>query len=946
MVQRTNYRRGLWQRCGVSALIAAIWVASAAQEVRADPVSEMVGPSSSGIYEATLENGLKVLMKEVRTAPLMCVSVWYRAGTKHESAGTTGLAHLLEHMMFKGTEKYGKGVFDRTLEANGAVNNATTWLDRTNYYVLISADKADLAMELEADLMRNALFAEDDLEDEMPVVRNEMEFGEDDPWTELDERLGSMAILEHPYHWPTIGWKSDVEATTAAQIREYYDRFYHPNNAFLVLVGDLPVESMLKMAIRHFGPIPPGGDPQDPVTVEPPQKGERRFLLREAGSTRLLGIAHRTPAASHPDVPALDMTFRILGSGKSSRLYKALVDSGLAVEVEAYAQVFADPYISPIFVTLAEGADPDEVEARVYEEIARLQTEPPTAAELERALKGARVSHYFSLDQLEPLMFAIGEAEAQGSYRLYEEYLDRLAAVGAESVRDVAKDYLRADARTVGFYLPRGEDGGGWIARPTDDLGAEGRGVLGRPEPNYRTGGSAKSGGMFGLAGQVRQRDEPSVSGMVIHTAKLPKRVELDNGAVLIVQESRENPTVAIRARFGGGLRSEPKGQEGIAALCARTLVRGTKSRTAEELNALMEQSGIKIGLTVGRDAIELNARSLTEDFPLLVELIGEILREPLFDPGQIELARSQQQSRIKSDREDTFLRAYERGLRDLFGRGSPYSRPIRGTEESVASISRHDLQSFHGRLLSEGAWSFAVVGDVDTGVTLDRFQSALGSISREKASADSPPRLIPISGTRGTVQVPLEDKSQVDLVFLGEAVSARASDYPAAFLANVVLGGSFTSRLNGHLRDDEGLTYGAWSDFVDRDGAFYWLANLGVHPDNVQAAQDGVRSVLNKLRSEGLTDEEIDKAREYAAGSFPIQLQSKAQVAGTLIEAERLGFGTNYIAGYGDRLRAVSNEEVRAAVNRFADPERLLVTVSGTFDLSDPSTNEESVEP
>ncbi|MEZ4650385.1 MAG: pitrilysin family protein [Candidatus Eisenbacteria bacterium] len=970
-----------------AAALAAVALPSPAFARAERALPELEGPSPEGIYEARLPNGLGVLIKEVETSPVVCVSIWYRAGTRNESNGTTGLAHLLEHMMYKGTAQYGKGVYDDLLEANGGVNNATTWNDRTNYYATIAKEKVDLALELEADRMRGALFTGQDLEDEMPVVRNEMEKGEDDPYTELDERIASMAILEHPYHWPTIGWKSDVESITAAQMHDYYDRFYQPNNAYLVLVGDLPAEVLLEKAVHYFGDIPAGPDPAPIVTVEPPQKGERRFLVRETGSTRLLGIAYRTPEGMHPDTRPLEVLGRLLSGGKTSRLHRALVESGQAVWVAAYPQPFEDPFLFFVYAMLTEDGDPDQVESIIYSEVERLMETPPDAEELARVKKQGKVETLFSRDDVESVMFGIGEAEALGDYALYDSYLPSLEAVTAEDVQRVAKQYFVADARTVGFYLPRGNAGGRWLARPEDDLAgsasvsaaegdaeggedaASGAPVDGEMAPGKPAGGPteiaadrvlelaadgdglasangveppsaaaassagrltvADGGGEIGTSGgqadAVTRESHDEATGRT-------ERVVLANGVVLLSRESHDNPTIAIRGRCRGGLLVEPTGKEGVAALVAETLPLGAGKRDAQALAEQLESLGATLEFDVRPDAIEFELRCLAEDFESATNLLADVWLHPRFDDEPVERAKQRLIARLREEQDDTFQVAYHRGLEELYGVGSPFARFVEGSEPSLESLGHDDLVAYHETLLAGARWTLAVVGDVTSQAARNRFESLLSDLPSGTPLAPEEPRVAAPEAGIDIIRVPMEDRSQVDLVFIGQGVRPDAANRPAADIANFVLGGAFTSRLNRSLRDDEGLTYWAGSYFADLGKSSHWVATLGVNPENVQAALDGTLRELREFVRDGVGGEELDRAREYAAGSFPIGLATKSDVAEALLDAEDAGYGVDFIESRGRVLRAQSEAAVEAVSAEFASPERLVIVLAGSF--------------
>jgi zinc protease len=407
------------------------------------------------IEERRLANGLTVLLLETRTAPVVCLSIWFRAGSRHDAQGRSGTAHLLEHMMFKGTARHPKGDYDRVLHALGAGNNASTWLDRTNYYILIGSDRYATGLELEADRMRGALLRPEDLADERPVVLNELDRNEDDPGVALFDRLLALAFLEHPYRRPVIGWRQDVEAITIEDVRAFYDTYYRPNNAFLTIVGAFERDAMLADLERTFGCLELGTPPPPSPVIEPEQRGERRFELRKAGQQEILGFAYRAPQRAQDDAFALDVLAQVLGHGRTSRLYQVLIESGLAVNASAENQTIpVDPYLFFIDAEPADGIAPIRIEEAIDEEIARLTREPISAHELERARKRARVEFVMRRDSVSALAFLIGELEVSAGWRLAQTYLAQLDAVTADHVLAAAARYLTRDARTIGRFRP------------------------------------------------------------------------------------------------------------------------------------------------------------------------------------------------------------------------------------------------------------------------------------------------------------------------------------------------------------------------------------------------------------------------------------------------------------------------------------------------------------
>jgi zinc protease len=411
------------------------------------------------VFETTLDNGLRVLIRDVHVAPVASFAVWYRVGSRNESAGITGISHLLEHMMFKGTPRFGKGEIARTLQRIGASFNAGTSLDYTCYYETLKSDQLDLAMEIESDRMQHAAIPEEEHRLEMTVVRSELERNEDNPHRALYQEAFATAFQAHPYHWPTIGWRSDVESIRTEQIRRYYRTYYAPSNAVVVVVGDIDRNHALERVRHWFGSIPKGEPPPPVTTTEPRQRGERRFRLRKPGDTRMVLAAWKNPPLTHPDSHALDVLGLILGHGRTSRLHQRLVEGGLATEAEASNETAIDPFLFVALATAAPGKALADVEAAIFEEAERLCREPVTESELRRAKKQVEAGFLYAKDSIQNLSQQLGYYETAASWRYIDEYPRRIRAIKAEDVQRVAGKYLLEDARTVGWYDPP-EQGG------------------------------------------------------------------------------------------------------------------------------------------------------------------------------------------------------------------------------------------------------------------------------------------------------------------------------------------------------------------------------------------------------------------------------------------------------------------------------------------------------
>lgn len=408
--------------------------------------------------EFVLTNGMKVLLVEVPKAPVATVQVWYKVGSRNEVMGRAGLSHMLEHMMFKGTAKYPKGSFSRLIRKNGGTDNAFTSQDFTAYFENLAADRVELALELEADRMQGILFDMNELKTEREVVKEERRLRtEDDPQGALVEALFAQAFLSHPYHWPVIGWFGDLDAMTLEDLQRHYDTFYSPNNATLIIVGDIKADTLLPTIKQLFEPIPRGPEPKPLTTMEPEQRGERRFLLKREAQVPFVMMGYRVPNYTSEDSYALDVLESILQRGKSSRLYQSLVyeqKSSLAVGAE-YGLMQTDPGLFYFYALVSPGQKVEAVEEALNKEIKRLQADPPTEQELQRAKNQVEAARFFEQDSNFRHAMLLGQAETIGAgWRKVDQFLERIRAVTAKDVQRVARQYLIDDNRTVGSLIP------------------------------------------------------------------------------------------------------------------------------------------------------------------------------------------------------------------------------------------------------------------------------------------------------------------------------------------------------------------------------------------------------------------------------------------------------------------------------------------------------------
>jgi zinc protease len=470
---------------------------------------------SGEVIEHVLGNGLKVLTREVHAAPVATCYIWYKVGARNERPGITGISHWVEHMLFKGTSSLPKEELKRVIERNGGQWNGFTDSDYTAYFETLPSEKIDLALRLEADRMRNSIFDRDEVGTERTVILSEREGGENHPQFLLREEVQASAYKAHPYRWGVIGWKSDLQSITRDDLYDYYKAHYAPNNATLVLVGDFSTEDILGKVHEYFEGISAGEPVRNPTTIEPEQLGERRVTVKKEGNVAHVYIAYHVPSISDADIYPLDVLSMVLSSGRSSRLYRALVDKQLATYASFYADKSKDPGLAWLNAEVRAGVEPEKVEAALLAEIEKIQSEPVTDSELSRAINQAEARFIYDQDSVSKQASRIGYYESLISYRYLDTYLPNIREVSREAVQNVAQKHLTADNRTVGLFLP---------IPPGEAKKASGNPPPVHNQPRYYRSIDR---------GAAEKDNQPAGS------LDKPEREVLENGLVVVVQEGK-----------------------------------------------------------------------------------------------------------------------------------------------------------------------------------------------------------------------------------------------------------------------------------------------------------------------------------------------------------------------------------------------------------------------
>ncbi|MGE5617227.1 MAG: M16 family metallopeptidase, partial [Bacillota bacterium] len=704
-------------RFAMAALAFAASAAAAALPANVERVETFRGVTQYRLKS----NGMTLLVVPDASSPVFTFMVVYHVGSRNEAPGNTGSAHLLEHMIFnKSTEHFGRAkghpTFQEVLYEAGAdysSSNMTTWYDRMTGYSTLPRDKLELAMKIEADRLGRALILDSERQSEMSVVRNEYEIGENNPQQALEKAVVAAAIQAQPYHWETIGYRSDIEGVSTEKLREHYKTFFWPNNAEAILVGDVDVDRALAIFDREFGAFKrsPHAIPKV-ITVEPPQEGERRVIVRRPATLDLVMLGYMRPGALHPDYIALDVLASILGDGVNSRLHRAIVETGLATHITADNYTLQDPYPLLIKATVAPGKTHREVEDAIKAALASVVEKGVTEDEVNRAQRQIEVTVVRSRDGTYNFASNLGEAVASANWKWFLTYVDEVKRVTAADVQRVAASYVTPEHATVGWFEPS----------PAGKKPAPAA-VAATPAARPAADVEAKDA----IAAKPAARPQKRLA-----FSERTTRTVLPNGVTLDIVENHAVPTVAIRGLVFAGDAAAPPGDRVLPALTARMLWRGTTSRSKEEIGRLLEAVGATRTHTTSLGEAAITANGLSRDLPLLLDILADELQHPAFKPDELQKARDELGNDYRRVDDNTSARALERLARAIYPPMHPY-HPA-NLEEKLASLARidsHALAEFHRARYNGASLILAIVGDVDARAVAAEVEKRFGTMPR-----------------------------------------------------------------------------------------------------------------------------------------------------------------------------------------------------------------------
>jgi zinc protease len=879
-----------------------------------------------GIEEYRLANGMRVLLFPDASKPTFTVNLTVFVGSRHEGYGESGMAHLLEHMLFKGTPTHSN--IWKLLQDRGARFNGTTWFDRTNYFEELPASPANLefALRLEADRMVNSIISGEDLAKEFSVVRNEFEMGENSPPDVLEEKMFAAAFQWHNYGKSTIGSRSDIERVPVENLRAFYRRFYQPDNALLVVAGKFEPARALELVNGSFGAIPRPAR-QLPVTwtEEPIQDGERTVVLRRTGDVAVVAALYHAVSGADPDWNVFHATADVLTSKPSGRLYKALVEKGLASEVFGRVYPTAEPGVLFVGAKVRPGGSPEKVRDALLKTVEGLGQSPVTEAEVERWRARSIREFELALTDTAQVGVALSDWAAMGDWRLFFHTRDRLKLVKAADVARVAKAYLQPANRTAGLFLPT----------KTPE----------RPPAPARIDVAAL---MKDFKSEVTTSEGEAFAATIENVEKRTTRQTLPGGMeVALLPKKTKGAAVRVSLTLRYGSEKDLKGKVTAANAVSSMLMRGSKKRGFQELKDELDRLKAEVRFGGGRFAVvvpgveRMRIKTVRENLPAVLTLVSEVLREPAFPAKEWETLRKEALARLEEERQDPMSNGFRVLVQKMFPepKGDVRYRP--SVEESIEDLKRArlaDVARLHRTLWGTSTAQLSIVGDFEA--------EPIKTLLSEKLAGWKAPR--PYARVTQPFKEGLVENAQVDtpdkemaLVAVGHPLEVRDddADYPALLLINHILGGSASSRLLTRLRHKDGLSYGAFSQINarpdDKSGLFF--AGAICAPQNAEKAMAGMMEEIDRLLREEVPAAELaDAKRSYAAG-WDGRIAEDEFVADELAQGLYLDRSFEHWRKINDRIQSLTGTELHAVARKYLKPEKLARVRAG--DLSKKSS-------
>jgi zinc protease len=886
----------------VSTLMISLSLLDAAPAQTADAaLVAKVKASFDSVREAKLPNGLRVYLLPIPGSPVVTTMTAYKVGGCDEDKSATGLSHYLEHLLFKGTDKLKPGDVDRLTQRNGGMNNAYTSEDMTVYHFDFAADRWTIALEIEADRMRNTrIDAAHEFEQEKGAVISELKRNEDGPWDlEYKAILKALYPKEAPYAHPVIGEESHVREATAEVITRYYDRWYHPNNAALVIVGGFDPDKAMKDVERLFGPIKKGElPPRKTNPPVPPRDGPVRSEFKSKFDVPRGMLGFNTCLATDPDAIVLSVIGDVLAGGKSSRLYRKMVEGErIAGAIDADTNGGRYPGWFGVMVELLPGKERPKAEQLIFAELADLAAKPVSDAELARVKRQLLAAYVFQQESVHAVCDTIAKAVTYADLDFAKNYLPKLLAVTPADIQRVAAKYLTAKQSCVVWSVPA-EAKGTAPAAPA-------------AKPSLR-----------------RNRFDAPAAGAIGPDLTKVKRTVLPNGLTVLAFENRRLPIVVAEAYFGDLRMKEPAAKAGVAALMSDLMTEGTTTRSSEQIANAIES----VGGTLGYDLTSGSMKVLSNDLTLGLDLFFDTMLNPTFPAEPFAQFKDQQLANIADADTQPQVKARKLFAQTVYG-DHPFGRPRLGTAAAVAKLTPADCKALHTHAIVPNTTTLVVVGDIDGNEITAEIAKRTANWKAVPKGLDAIPA--PPAIEQPPTKIVTDPEASQTHVLVGHlGITRDDPDYYTLLVMDNVLGTGpgFTDRLSSTLRDRQGLAYtvnASISSSADEQRGLF-LGYIGTFPDKYVWVRDGFLKEINRIRDEPATEQEVDDAKKYLLGSLPFRLNSNAAIAGQLLVAERNKLGFGLLDDFRKKVSAVTVADVQAAARKHLDPKKLAIVAVG----------------
>jgi zinc protease len=885
----------LVHRAALAAITIAFSIVSGAQATEIDiPYTEF-----------TLDNGLRVIVHEDHKAPIVAVNIWYHVGSKNEKPGKTGFAHLFEHLMFNGTENYNDEYFKPFDRVGATDQNGTTWLDRTNYFQNVPTTALDLALWMESDRMGHMLGAvtQERLDEQRGVVQNEKRQWENQPYGKTYDLLqANLFSSDHPYSWSTIGSMEDLNAASLEDVYEWFRTYYGPNNAVLVIAGDVTPEAAREKVERYFGDIPPGPPLVKHEAWAPKLKYDKRVAMQDRVPQARLFKTWVGPHWTSPDAELLQIAGAILSTGKSSRLYKRLVyEDQLATAVDAEPSMFEIASFLGVDATAQPGGDLAAIEAAIDEELARFLDKGPTQAEVDRAVTGIRAELLRGLEQIGGFdgkaQLLARNATYAGDPDHYKTSLRRMEAATPEAVRDAARRWHSAASFTLEVH-------------PYPEVAAKGEGA-------DRSGGPP-------MPDEFPEVDFDDF-----------ERGSLGNGLEVLVVTRDALPLVRFATLFDAGYAADASAKLGTANLVMTMLDEGTKKRTSLEISDELAALGAELSADSNLDQSTVTLSSLKENLDASLAVYADVIMNPSFPESELERLKKQVSAGIKAEQSSPFELALRLAPGLIYDEGHAYNMPLTGsgTEASVASITRDDLVAFHANWMRPNNATMLVVGDT----TFAEIQPRLEALFRRWEPKNVPTKELGPVEKSNTSKVVIVDRpgAEQSLIISAQLAPPTNNDDEFAIQAmNDVLGGAFSARVNMNLREDKSWAYGAYTFIINGAGPRAFIGYAPVQTDKTAASMaELMKEFVDIQTARPPEDDELARAVAEDTLSLPGRWETANSVSTSLAQMVRYGYGDDYWDTYAQNVRGLSLQQVVEAADRYVTPEQMVWIVVGDRD-------------